>query len=178
MSESQPTPETPSDGVTVSTTPVPISVRVLDDERVPAGDTGLGAYLADRLIARNALPAEFVERLPLAALFADPVPLVFQAGVGGPGIQGTLFAVVPSGPMQAVVEPEEPWAASVPRYEGDHAAEAEPVLFPLGMLVRTARDRKYPEDLTREATDLLQAVLQGRAGDVIDRLLDDLLHPD
>jgi len=172
----------PSDGtVMVSTTPIPLTVRVIDDDRVPPGETGFGAYLADRLVARNALPSELIDRLPLAALFADPVPLVFQVGLGIPGIRGTLFALVPFGPMQAAVEPEEPWAASVPKFEAEAAAEtgaAEPVLFPLGILVRTARDRKFPGDLPREAADLLRTALSGETHEVVDRVLDDLLGAD
>jgi hypothetical protein len=154
-------------------------IKPITDERVPAGSLGLGAFLGDRLIARNTFPEELVEKLPLTQLFAEPVPLLFQAGLGGPGIQGTLFAVVPAGPIEDSTDEEaEPWAASVPRYE-DAIGEPEQlqVLFPLGILVRVAGDRKFPADLAREAADLLQTALKGETHEVIDRVLDDLLGP-
>jgi len=171
----------PDEGVTVSTTPVPLTLRALEDERVPSGQAGLGAYLGDRLIARNTFPSEFVDKLPLAALFAEPVPLLFHVALGGPGIQGTLYALVPSEPLEDEVseEDDEPWSASVPRFEDaiEEPAEGEEqrAMFPLGVLVRVARDRKYPDDLALEAGDLLHAVLTGESSEVIDRVLEDLL---
>lgn len=171
------------DGVTVSTTPVPLSLRALDDERVPEGQAGLGTFLGDRLIARNTFPTEFVDRLPLSELFSEPVPLLFHVALGGPGIQGTLYALVPSGPFEEEESEEsEPWSDSVPRYE-DSLEDAEMedgeerrAMFPLGILVRVARDRKFPDDLGAEAKDLLHTVLTGETHEVIDRVLDDLLR--
>jgi hypothetical protein len=49
-------------------------------------------------------------------------------------------------------------------------------MFPLGILVRVARDRKFPNDLGLEAKDLLHTVLTGETHEVIDRVLDDLLN--
>ncbi len=171
------------DGVTVSTTPVPLVLRPLDDERVPAGQAGLGSFLGERLIARNTFPTEFVERLPISELFSEPVPLLFHVAIGGPGIQGTLYALVPSGPFEEESEEElEPWAESVPRYEDSledaevEAGEERRAMFPLGVLVRVARDRKFPDDLGAEAKDLLHTVLTGETHEVIDRVLDDLLN--
>ena len=170
------------DGVTVSTTPVPLELRTLDDERVPEGQAGLGTFLGERLIARNTFPTEFVERLPISELFSEPVPLLFHVAVGGPGIQGTLYALVPSGPFEEESEETEPWAESVPRYEdtledveGEEGQERR-AMFPLGVLVRVARDRKFPDDLGAEAKDLLHTVLTGETHEVIDRVLDDLLN--
>lgn len=171
----------PDDGVTVSTTPVPLTLRALEDDRVPTGQAGLGAYLGDRLIARNTFPTDFVAKLPLDELFANPVPLLFHAALGGPGIQGTLYALVPSEPLEeeAGEEEEEPWAASVPRFEDaiedESDSEEQRAMFPLGILVRVARDRKFPDDLALEAGDLLHAVLTGESSEVIDRVLEDLL---
>ena len=172
------------DGVTVSTTPLPLVLRTLEDDRVPAGQAGLGTYLGERLIARNTFPTEFVERLPLTELFSQPVPLLFHVALGGPGIQGTLYALVPSGPFEEDEESdeaEEPWAESVPRYEDSlDAADLEEgqerrAMFPLGVLVRVARDRRFPNDLGLEAKDLLHTVLTGQSHEVIDRVLEDLL---
>ena len=179
MPESTPEPgHVPGPGeITVSTTPLLLAVRPLDDERVPAGQAGLGCYLGNRLVARNAFPAQFVARLPLDTIFSRPVPLVFQAEVGGPGIRGTLFAAVATALLRDIDEPPEPWAASVPRFEDSVPSEEDGrTLFPLGVLVRVARDRKFPDDLAREAADLLQTALTGQTHEVIDRVLDDLLN--
>ena len=167
------------DGVTLSTTPVPLRVEPIDDDRVPPGQAGLGAWLGGRLVARNSFPAELVARLPLDKLFGEPVSLVFRATTGGPGVQGTLFAAVPAELLEEDREAEEPWAASVPRFEdaeGSTTEDSARALFPLGMLVRVERDRKHPGNLALEAADLLQTALTGRVHEVIDRVLDDLLN--
>jgi len=170
------------DGVTVSTTPVPLSLRALDDERVPEGQAGLGTFLGERLIARNTFPADFVERLPISELFSQPVPLLFHVALGGPGIQGTLYALVPSGPFEEDSDETEPWSDSVPKFEDavedgeTDDGEERRAMFPLGVLVRVARDRKFPDDLGAEAKDLLHTVLTGETHEVIDRVLDDLLR--
>jgi len=174
---------TPAGDVTVSTTPVPLTLRPFADERVPEGQTGISAFLGDRMIARNTFPTEFIERIPLDKVFETPVPLVFHATETGPGIQGTLYAVVPADLLEAEEEEPEPWAASLPRYEDaiteEDTGESADIhaMFPLGVLVRMRRDRKYPGDLAREAGDLLHTVLTGRTHEPIDRVLDDLLNP-
>ncbi|MEP6574618.1 MAG: hypothetical protein ABJD11_18095 [Gemmatimonadota bacterium] len=178
MSEPNASDDSVPDGtVTLTTTPIPLSVRPIADERVPDGQVGVAAYLGDRMIARNAFPAEFVEQARLEELFSEPVPLVFHAGVGGPGIEGTLFAVVSRAALEAEEDDAEPWSASVPSFEPVVGEGEEPpqALLPLGMLVRVERDRKFPDDLAKEAADLLQSVLTGKTSEVIDRLLDDLL---
>src|SRR5262249_54888853 len=130
----------------------------------------------------NTFPTEFVEKLPLTELFSEPVPLLFHVALGGPGIQGTLYALVPSGPFEEESEEsEEPWMESVPRYEDAlEAAELEEgqerrAMCPLGVLVRVARARRFPNDLGLEAKDLLHTVLTGQTHEVIDRVLEDLL---
>jgi len=77
-------------------------------------------------------------------------------------------------------EPEEPWAASVPRFEdSDSETEQEqetvvPLL--LGHIVRFARDRRHPEDLASEAADILRAILSNERplSEVVDKILEDL----
>jgi hypothetical protein len=168
--------------VTVSTTPVPLTLRPFEDERVPAGQTGISAFLGDRVIARNTFPTEFIERIPLDRIFEAPVPLIFHATESGPGIQGTLYAVVPAELLEPAEEEPEPWAVSLPRYEDaivdEEAGDAGDfqAMFPLGVLVRVRRDRKFPRDLALEAGDLLHTVLTGRTHEPIDRVLDDLLN--
>ncbi len=48
----------------------------------------------------------------------------------------------------------------------------------LGNIVRLSRDRKHPEDLAAEASDVLMTVLTGAVSEVVDRVLEDLLEDD
>ena len=48
----------------------------------------------------------------------------------------------------------------------------------LGNIVRLSRDRKHPEDLAAEASDVLMTVLTGTVSEVVDRVLEDLLEED
>jgi hypothetical protein len=48
----------------------------------------------------------------------------------------------------------------------------------LGNIVRLSRDRKHPEDLAAEASDILMTVLTGTVSEVVDRVLEDLLRED
>ncbi len=170
--------------------PIPIVVRRIEDDRVPEGMIGLGTFLSDRLVARCAVPPEVAEFIEEKGLLAEPVPLVLAAKEESPGLQCRLFAVVPVPPTEAA-EPAEPWAASVPRFE-DAVAESEPepvaeafeglegiegaqgMIF-LGQIVRFDRDRLHPENLGMEAADVLRTVVEGKAKEVVDRVLDDLL---
>ncbi|MBX3147310.1 MAG: hypothetical protein KF785_11120 [Gemmatimonadales bacterium] len=170
--------------------PIPIVVRRIEDDRVPDGMIGLGTFLNDRLVARCAVPPEAADFIEERGLLAGPVPLVLAAKEEAPGLQCRLFAVVPV-PETESSEPAEPWAASVPRFE-DAVAESEPdpangafeglegvsggqgMVF-LGQIVRFARDRQHPDNLGLEAADVLRTVVEGKAKEVVDRVLDDLL---
>ncbi len=170
--------------------PIPIAVRRIEDERVPEGLVGLGTFLNDRMVARCAVPPEVADFIEEKALLVEPVPLVLAAKEESPGLQCRLFAVVPV-PETEAAEPAEPWAASVPRFE-DAVAESEPqpedeafeglegvsgaqgMVF-LGQIVRFERDRQHPDNLGLEAADVLRTVVEGKAKEVVDRVLDDLL---
>lgn len=173
--------------------PIPILVRRIEDDRVPEGMIGLGTFLSDRLVARCAVPPEVAEFIEDKGLLAEPVPLVLAAKEESPGLQCRLFAVVPVPPTEVAESGDsaEPWAASVPRFE-DAVAESEPepvdeafeglegiegaqgMIF-LGQIVRFERDRLHPDNLGLEAADVLRTVVEGRAKEVVDRVLDDLL---
>ncbi len=171
--------ESESDVVVAATDrPLPIAVRRIVDERVPADMVGLGTYLDDRLIARCAVPEEVVEFIEGRGLFEQPAQLVLAAKEEPPGLQCRLFALVEVA-RAAEEEAAEPWAASVPKYEdvaGTEPAEVPPqgMIF-LGLIVRFAKDRKHPDNLGLEAADILRRVVEGEATEVVDKVLDDLL---
>jgi hypothetical protein len=78
-------------------------------------------------------------------------------------------------------EPEEPWAASVPRFEDVSAkveSDEQEAIVPLllGHIVRFAKDRRHPDDLAAEAADILRAILSDDRPlhDVVDKILEDL----
>lgn len=172
-------PESESDIVVAATDrPLPIAVRRILDERVPADLVGLATYLDDRLIARCAVPEEVVEFIEGRRLFEQPAQLVLAAKEEPPGLQCRLFALVEVAPDGAE-DSAEPWAASVPKYQDaadSESAEVTPqgMIF-LGLIVRFAKDRKYPGNLGLEAADILKRVVEGETTEVVDKVLDDLL---
>lgn len=160
--------------------PLPIAIGRIEDERVPEGMIGLATYLENRLIARCAVPPEVAEFVEQRDLFDQPVQLVLAAKEESPGLQCRLYAVVEvNRATEAPEEAEEPWAASVPRYEdevAEPAAEDEAQgMFFLGQIIRFDRDRKHPDDLALETADVLRTLVEGKTGEIVDKLLDDLL---
>ncbi len=174
--------------------PVPLRVAPLDDERAPGG-SALGAFIGERLVARCAMPREAIEHLMELDLFAEPVALALLAVEEDPGLQCRLFALVPADRIMDDDEetPSEPWRSSVPSFEdalatmdgdgdddpedGDDDEESSAVAsILLGHIVRFDRDRKFADDLTAEAADVLQRiVLGGELEDANSRAVDDLL---
>ena len=180
----------PASTVFVATaTPLQLSVSPMPDDRAPDG-VCLASRIDGRLVARCAMPGESIERLMTLKLFEEPVMIGLLAFEGEPGIQARLVALVPSSRLtEGSSEEDEPWKASVPSFERaqrDAAAgeegEAEGAglaAILLGHIVRFASDRKHPDDLAREAVDILQRVVAGTplddaAAKAIDDLLDSL----
>jgi hypothetical protein len=178
--------------------PVQISVAPLDDERAPEG-SALGAYIGQRLVARCAMPPEAVERLMELDLFSEPVPLALLAVEEDPGLQCRLFALVPAERIADAQHENEPWKASVPSFEDtlddddEEDEDGDEVLVGsddddedeeddavasilLGHIVRFQQDRKFADDLTAEAVDVLQKiVLGGTLEDANAKAVDDFL---
>ena len=199
-------PEGAQKMVFVSTAiPVLVSVAPLDDERAPEG-SALGTYIGERLVARCAMPREAVERLLELDLFGEPVPLALLAVEEEPGLQCRLFALIPAERIADADADDEPWRASVPSFEDsladdDDDEDADVVgaggpdedddedddeeddgddptvaSILLGHIVRFSRDRKFADDLTAEAVDVLQKIVVG--GPLLDanaKAIDDLL---
>jgi hypothetical protein len=165
--------------------PVQLTVRLVEDDRVPAEMVCMGTYRNGRLVARSVLSPEAWAQILEHRLFEEPLQVVLVARVAPPGLQCQLFAMVPL-PQEEPDEPQEPWAASVPSssYEAsldetsteDNDARVAPV--PLGNIVRYQRDRVHPESLPLETADILKKIVEGEASEVVDRALADLLGVD
>jgi hypothetical protein len=179
-----------------TSTPVQVRVEPVADERTPEGSVCLGTYIGDRLVGRRVAPTEALDELREFHLFDQPVHLGLVAFEESPGLQCRLLALLPADRFPVVEEGEEeeedesePWRASVPapafeaERERDSGEEGEPpsledgaaVPVYLGNIVRLSRDRKHPEDLAAEASDVLMTVLTGAVSEVVDRVLEDLL---
>jgi hypothetical protein len=165
--------------------PVQLTVRLVEDDRVPAEMVCMGTYRNGRLVARSVLSPEAWAQILEHRLFEEPLQVVLVARVAPPGLQCQLFAMVPL-PQDEPDEPQEPWAASVPSssYEAslDEASteDSDPRVapVPLGNIVRYQRDRVHPESLPLETADILKKIVEGEAAEVVDRALADLLGVD
>lgn len=176
--------------------PVALSVAPLDDERAPEG-SALGAYIGDRLVARCAMPREAIDRLMEMDLFSEPVPLALLAVEEEPGLQCRLFALIPAERLTDEDGETEPWQQSVPSFEealaaaddeddeeededdeeGDEEDDGTVASILLGHIVRFQKDRKFADDLTAEAVDVLQKIVLGGGPlqDADSKAVDDLL---
>jgi len=174
--------------IAATETPVPLTVRLVEDDRVPDGMVCMGSYRNGRLVARSVMPPEAWEQIQGFGIFDQPVQVVLVAREAPPGLQCQLYAMVmlPDGDDE---ENDEPWAASVPgagyeaSVEGAGEAEAQPeseldarmAPIPLGHVVRYQRDRVHPQSLPLEAVDVLRRIIDGDTSEVVDRALSDLL---
>ena len=171
----------------------------VEDDRTPAGSVCLGTFIDGRLVGRRVAPSEALEELREFHLFDEPVHLGLVAFEDSPGLQCRLLALLPADRFPLTdegdddeAEDTEPWKASVPvpafELEGTRRTGPEDetpsledgaaVPVYLGNIVRLSRDRKHPEDLAAEASDVLMTVLNGEVSEVVDRVLEDLLKED
>jgi hypothetical protein len=175
----------PPAAIAATAEPVQLTVRLVEDDRVPAEMVCMGTYRNGRLVARSVLSPEAWAQILEHRLFEEPLQVVLVARVAPPGLQCQLFAMVPL-PQDEPDDPQEPWAASVPSsaYEAslddasteDNDPRVAPV--PLGNIVRYQRDRVHPESLPLETADILKKIVEGEASEVVDKALADLLGVD
>ncbi len=184
-----------------TSTPVLVRVEPVEDERTPEGSVCLGTFIGERLVGRRVAPTEALEELREFHLFDEPVHLGLVAYEDEPGLQCRLLALLPAErfPLSTEEDDEEeeeedsePWRASVPAPSFELESERPPpsegetpsledgaaVPVYLGNIVRLSRDRKHPEDLAAEASDVLMTVLTGTVSEVVDRVLEELLGGD
>ena len=172
---------------------VALRVDKIADDRTPDGMACMGVYFQDRLIARSIVPPEALDQIEDQDVFSGPVRLGLAAVEEDPGLQCRLFALLPASRFQEhegehAQEPDEPWAASVPRFEDlmqgdqetdfDEGDDDEDAVVPLllGHVVRFGRDRKHPESLEEEAADVLRAILSDDRPltNIVDKIIEDL----
>jgi len=165
--------------------PIQLDVRPIEHHLTPGGAVCIGTFHDGRPIGRCAIPAEDVDDFLELDLFDVPVSLALNVREGGPGIEGSLLALVPMDRAEGQGSDEqgdEPWKRSVPGADygadvvDDELGEAEGQLVGifLGEVVRFTGDRKMPDSLLREAADMLADVIRGQVGSVVDRVLEDL----
>lgn len=164
--------------------PVQLNVRPIEHHLTPEGAVCIGTFHEGRPIGRCAIPRESVDDFLEMDLFDSPVSLALNVREGGPGVEGSLLALVPMERSSDEDENEgdEPWRSSVPgagydvdeeqvEVEGD---DGQLVGIFLGEVVRFDPDRKNSDSLLREAADMLAGVIRGQVGSVVDRVIEDL----
>ncbi len=162
--------------------PVQLEVRMVAHHLTPPGTACIGTFHDGRSIGRCAIPEESVEEFLGMELFKRPVSLALNVRRGGPGLEGNLLALVPMDAQLEEPEDEAPWKASVPGAGYEAAAglapeEGQLVGIFLGQIVRFDKDRRSPDNLLREAADMLAGIIRGQVGSVVDRVIQDLTDP-
>lgn len=177
----------PGVALVMTDTPVEIEVAPMEDERTPEGMVCLGTTLRGKLIARCVVSPDMWDLLDRTAMLRGPVPLALSATEEPPGLQCRLFAVtrlpaeLEDGDEE---EAEEPWAASVPSSSYERSIRASEEAGPrqaavlLGFIVRFDKDRKFRDNLSDEAVDVLRKLVSGDVSEVVDKVLGDLLGGD
>ena len=182
--------------------PIALEARSIQHNSVPEGAVGLGYYYDDRLIARSVVAATALETIK--SLLASPVSVALAAREDGKGnIDGRICLVLPvdeegeegaeggSGGGAGGVE-TEPWRSSVPApppeieegyggkgssglAEGDEEGP-QFALLPIGNVIRSAGDRRHPDDVAHDAKEMLDNLLLGGGKDAVQKAIDDLLN--
>ena len=108
---------------------VQLDVRPIEHHLTPEGAICIGTFHEGRPIGRCAIPADSVDDFLQMDLFDSPVSLALNVRKGGPGVEGSLLALVPMDRARDDTreEGEEPWRASVPgsAYDAEGGDEAE-----------------------------------------------------
>lgn len=179
----------------VTPMPVPLRLAAIEREETRDGERAYATFLAgegasDRPIAVNSLPAELVESLLASSLFAVPRHLMASLHEEQGGLRGLVSALVPQDEVEKWARSHEeagesePWRASVPDVpsfesaaaDDDGDEEATPVVpIPLGVVVRFPENRRHPDDVVREAADLIASLLGGAGMDAKQKKVENLL---
>lgn len=179
----------------VTPMPVPLRLAAIEREETRAGERAYATYLAgegatDKPIAINSLPEELVASLLASTLFKEPRHLMASLHEEDGGLKGLVSALVPQDEVERWAREHqeagdaEPWRASVPEtpsFESgpageDDDEEATPVVpIPLGVVVRFPENRRHPDDVVREAADLIASLLGGAGMDAKQKKVENLL---
>ena len=166
--------------------PVQIEVRTVEHHLTPDDTVCIGTFHEGRTIGRCAIPDESVKEFLDMSLFDKPVSLALNARLGGPGVEGSLLALVPMEQTEVGSDEEdEPWRASVPDIsldseestDSDVGSASHLVGVFLGEIVRFDQDRRVPNSLLREAADMLAGIMRGEVSSAVDRVIEELTTP-
>ncbi|WP_420447853.1 hypothetical protein [Candidatus Palauibacter sp.] len=165
-------------------TPLKLDVRPIKHDLTPRNSVCIGTFHEDRAIGRCAIPRQSVDDFLEMELFDKPVALALNVRKGGPGMEGSLLALVPMdrASQGGGSERDEPWKASVPgaaydaaiKAGGDDSGSTQLVGIFLGEVVRFEGDRREPASMLREAADMLACVIRGQVDSVGGRVIEDL----
>lgn len=156
---------------------IPLEVRRMDSERVDEGQVCLGTHFQNKLLARSAVEEDDADLV--LELMEVPAQVGLLAEEEDDAVQANLVALLPHGEVRDILRKveleEEPWKASLeaPDYE-DEKMEDRPVMVPLGVVVRIPEKRVSPDDLRKEAEDMLRSIMTRGGQEVIDQLLDSI----
>ena len=170
--------------------PIALEARSIKHNAVPEGAVGLGYYYDDRLIARSVVAVSALDTIQ--SLLSSPVSVALAAREDGKGnIDGRICLVLPVEPgagEEGEAPDSEPWRSSIPApppeieggYGGGGEEEEEEdgpkfALLPIGNVVRTADDRRHPDDVANDAKEMLETLLHGGGRDAVQKAIDDLL---
>lgn len=164
-------PEDSQGPVATLLTQTPRDIRFEGIEDADVGpDEKAVAFFNDegRRVSRAIIPANVFDKLPL--FLAQPVPLLLAMEEVPPGLAGNLLALIPASAMRASRLEDEPWLASLPVDESE--AQYQPLF--IGKVVRFEKDRRWPDDLVKDATDVFERLLAGDSMPVVDKMLESL----
>ncbi|MFW6199631.1 MAG: hypothetical protein ACOC8K_03570 [Gemmatimonadota bacterium] len=156
---------------------IPLEVRPVPSEMVGEGQICLGTHFQDRLLARSEVEEDDADLV--LQLLRVPAQVGLLAAEENEGVQASLVALLPHGEVRDILRKaeleDEPWKASLeaPDYEAESRSE-NPVMVPLGAVVRIPEKRVSPGDLQKEAEDMLRSLMTRGGQEVVDQLLDSL----
>lgn len=178
--------------VVASAMPLKLRTRPVEHPSIPDGAVGLGTYIENRLLGRQAMKEETIPAY--VTLLSVPRRLAYVAyGKEDGAVEGQLAALVkpseiaelggrPLDSGQGGREEDEPWKASVPSYDPSEGDIPDPAgkgsdddhvaLLPLGLVVRMSQRRVHPDDLAAEAADVLRTVVNEGSVEIVDQFLD------
>jgi len=159
--------------------PIQLEVRPIEHHLTPSGAVCIGTFHEGRPIGRCAIPSDSVQDFLEMELFRTPVSVALNVRKGGPGVEGSLLALVPVERTEGDEDDEEPWRSSLPSAAYDAGMDEDSsdrhlVGIFLGEVVRFDSDRRSGDSLLREAADMLAGVIRGQVGSVVDRVIEDL----
>lgn len=176
--------------------PVQIEARPLETESQAEGNVALAYYYDGHLLARGFVAPEAVSAIQ--GILSSPVSVALAATEDQSGnIDARFCLVLPVDPEKFAEDeeegPDEAWRSSVPAVpdltssfdeaddgedgdeDEDEDEKARVALLPIGNVVRSAQERRHPDNVARDLHEMLLNLMEGRARDAVAKAIDDLL---